>query len=250
VLWAVRSDGLLLSLTFLKEQEVFAWTHHRHGNGNFQGVTVIREGNEDAVYFIVERGGARVIERLCSRLYNDLSDAWCVDSGLSYQGAPTTVVSGLDHLEGLVVDVLADGQPYGATVSGGSVTLATAASKIVVGLPFTPKLQTLQLDLGNEQNTVQGKRKRVAAVSVRVRDTSSRGLRIGTTFDTLVPFVPNISSTDNMALSPLGLMTADMRLIIDPSYNVPGQICIEQEHPLPATILGVIPEIVLGDTGR
>jgi hypothetical protein len=211
---------------------------------------VIREGVEDVPYFIVERGGARMVERLAGRLYDDLSDAWCVDSGLSYQGAPTTTVSGLGHLEGLVVDIVADGQPYGATVSGGSVTLPVAASKVVVGLPYTPRLQSLGLDLGNEQATVQGKRKRVAAVTVRVRDTSSRGLRIGTTWNTLVPFVPNVSSTDNMSLSALGVMTADQRLIIDPSYNVPGQICIEQEHPFPVTVLGIIPEIVLGDTGR
>jgi hypothetical protein len=250
ILWAVRDDGILLSLTFLKEQKVFAWTHHRHGNGNFQGVTVIREGVEDVPYFIVERGGARMVERLAGRLYDDLSDAWCVDSGLSYQGTPTTVVSGLGHLNGYVVDIVADGQPYAGTVSGGAVTIPVVASKIVVGIPYTPKLQSLQLDLGNEGATIQGKRKRVAAVTVRVRDTSSRGLRIGTTWDSIVPFVPNVSSTDNMSLSPLGLMTADQRLIIDPSYNVPGQICIEQEHPFPVTVLGIIPEIVLGDTGR
>jgi hypothetical protein len=116
----------------------------------------------------------------------------------------------------------------------------------VVGIPFTARLQTMQLDLGNEMQTVQGKRKRVAAASIRVRDTF--GIKVGTTFATLTPFVPNVSSTDNMTLS--GLVTGDMRMIVDPSYNVHGQICVQQDNPLPATILGIIPEVVLGDNGR
>jgi hypothetical protein len=55
-----------------------------------------------------------------------------------------------------------------------------------------------------------------------------------------------VSSTDNMSLG-TGLVTGDMRLIIDPSYNVHGQICIRQDNPLPVTVLGVIPEVVVGD---
>jgi len=47
-----------------------------------------------------------------------------------------------------------------------------------------------------------------------------------------------------------GLYTGDMRLIIDPSYNVHGQVCVQQDNPLPVTVLGVIPEVVVGDTGR
>jgi hypothetical protein len=253
IVWVCMSDGSLLSLTYMKEQDIWGWTRHLHGttpHGAFKSVAVIREGTEDAVYFLVERGGTFYVERLAGRVYDTVSDAWCVDAGLSYQGAATTTLDGLDHLEGHEVAVVGDGVSLGRfTVSGNSITLPVAVSKAVVGLPYTPRLQTMQLDLGNEMQTIQGKRKRVAAVSVRVRDTASTGLRVGTTFETLVPFIANVSSTDNMRLPENGLVTADMRLIIDPSYNVPGQICIQQSAPLPVTVLGVIPEIVMGDNG-
>lgn len=246
VLWVVRDDGVLLSLTYLKEQEIFAWAHHHIAGGTVYSVAVIREGNADAVYLSVNRGGAWVIERMTSRNYTTTADAWCVDSGLAYQGAATTVLSGLDHLDGRSVAVLGNGVPLGQfTVSGtGSITLPVAVTQAVVGLPYTPKLQTMQLDLGNEMQTVQGRRKRVAAASIRVRDTA--GIKVGTTFGTLTQFVPNMSSTDHMT-TPIGLYTGDMRIIIDPSYNTFGQVCVQQDFPLPVTVLGIIPEVVAGD---
>ena len=250
VLWAVRDDGALLSLTYLKEQEVMAWSHHLTNDGQYISVTVIREGNADAVYLGVRRGagGNCSVERMCGRNYGFAADAWCVDAGLSYSGVPTTTLTGLDHLNGYHAAVVSDGVPLGEyLVTGGAVTLPAAVTNAVAGIGFVAKLQTMQLDLGNEMQTVQGKRKRVAAASIRVRDTA--GIKVGTTFSTLTPFVPNVSSTDIMTAAP-GLFTGDMRLIIDPSYNVHGQVCVQQDNPLPVTVLGVIPEVVVGDTAR
>jgi hypothetical protein len=56
----------------------------------------------------------------------------------------------------------------------------------------------------------------------------------------------NVGSATNEVVT--GLVTADARTIIDPSWDVPGQYCIRQPFPLPVTILGVIPEIEIGDT--
>jgi len=61
--------------------------------------------------------------------------------------------------------------------------------------------------------------------------------------------LPNVSSTDTMTMSE-GLVTGDMRLVIDPHYTVHGQVCVLQDNSLPVTVLGVIPEVVVGDTGR
>jgi hypothetical protein len=46
------------------------------------------------------------------------------------------------------------------------------------------------------------------------------------------------------------LVNGDAQTILDPTYTIPGQYCIEQTQPLPATILGVIPNITVGDGGR
>jgi hypothetical protein len=249
--WIIRDDGVLLSLTYLKEQEITGFARHDSQGGVFESVAVIREGTMDAVYFVVNRGGNRYIERLCDRQYQGgVSTAWCLDAALSYSGAPVTVVSGLDHLNGQSVMALADGTPRGPfTVASGAITLPVAASNIVAGLSIQAQLQTLYLDVGEGGGSIQGKRKKIAAMSTRVKETA--GLKIGTTFNTLTPFRPGVSSTDPAAWpAPPGLITGDMRLVMDPAYQVAGSVCIQQDDPLPATVLAVIPEISIGDGQR
>jgi hypothetical protein len=250
-LWAIRDDGVLLSMTYLKEQDIVGWAHHDSSGGLFESVAVIREGHQDAVYFVVNRGGTRYIERLTERDYRGgISWAWCLDAGLSYSGSPITTVSGITHLEGRSVMALADGVPHGPfVVSGGAVTLPVAASNIVVGLPIQAQLQTLYLDVGGE-GRVQGKRKKIAAMSTRVKDTAG-AVKMGTSFTTLAPFRPGVSSTDPVVAlppAPPGMTVGDMRMIMDPAYQIVGCVCIQQDDPLPITVLGVIPEIALGDT--
>jgi hypothetical protein len=107
MVWVVLDDGSLVSLTYLKEHDIWAWTHHESGPGDdafFECVSVIAEGNEDVPYFIVKRtiGGVskRYVERLHTRVFATVEDAFFVDCGLTYTGAAATVISGLDHLKG------------------------------------------------------------------------------------------------------------------------------------------------------
>ena len=84
-----------------------------------------------------------------------------------------TVFTGLEHLEGATVSILGDGNVFPTQiVSNGQITLDHACSKVIVGLPFLPQMQTLYLDVG--EPTIQGKRKKIAALTARVADT--RGL--------------------------------------------------------------------------
>ena len=115
---AIRNDGTMLTLTFLKEQEFVGWSHYTT-LGAFNSVASVTEptdtaGTVDAVYTVVERtvGGNSVqyIERFAERAFpNGVEDAWCVDAGLQYEGAPATSFSGGEHLAGLTVTGLADG---------------------------------------------------------------------------------------------------------------------------------------------
>ncbi|TIR55364.1 MAG: hypothetical protein E5X28_08485, partial [Mesorhizobium sp.] len=116
MVWVVLDDGSLVSLTYLKEHDIWAWTHHESGPDNdavFECVSVIAEGKEDVPYFIVKRtiGGVskRYVERLHSRAFTSVEDAFFVDCGLTYEGASATVISGLDHLKGQSVVALANG---------------------------------------------------------------------------------------------------------------------------------------------
>lgn len=155
---------------------------------------------------------------------------------------PTMSVSGLWHLEGQTVSILADGstQPS-VTVTNGTVTLQNSASLITIGLPFQAQLQTLPLDLGGNP-TVQGKRKQISAVTARVQDT--RGLKWGPDTDNLIEFKQRTNESYGV---PIALFTGDQRLVIPSVWTVYGQIIAQQDYPLPATILAVIPEINVGD---
>lgn len=95
IVWAVRSDGRLLGLTYVREHQVFGWHHHDFpgGNGFVENVCSVPEGNEDALYLVILRtiNGAdvRYIERLSSRQVNDVIDNNFTDVSLMYDGRNT-----------------------------------------------------------------------------------------------------------------------------------------------------------------
>jgi hypothetical protein len=160
---------------------------------------------------------------------------------------PATVFTGLNYLEGQVVSILADGNVITPQrVTNGSITLQQPATKVTVGLQFIAQLQTMYLDVGNEADTIQGKRKKISALTVRANQT--RGLSFGQTFNNLSPFK---EFNQGMILGQtIPLISADARVPMDPLWDVQGQICLQQDNPLPATVLGVIPEITVGDTAK
>lgn len=94
VAWCARSDGLLMGLTYLREQQVYAWHPHPMNNGDVESLCSISEGQEDAVYALIRRtvNGAtvRYVERLASRQFSTLKNSFFVDSGRSYNGGNDT----------------------------------------------------------------------------------------------------------------------------------------------------------------
>jgi hypothetical protein len=91
VLWVVLDNGKFLSCTFIPEQEMLAWTEHESsGDGEVKSVAVIPVGYEDVVYFVVERDNKLYLERLASRVINDVVDAIFLDGAVTYDGRNTT----------------------------------------------------------------------------------------------------------------------------------------------------------------
>jgi hypothetical protein len=97
IVWIVRSDGALLGLTYIREQEVVAWHRHDTLGGTFERVCVIPENGKDVLYAIVCRtiNGTerRYIERMADRLFTDQADLPVLDSFLSYDGTNTTATT-------------------------------------------------------------------------------------------------------------------------------------------------------------
>lgn len=254
IAWVVLNDGSLVSLTYMREHEVWGWTAHVSGaDAVFEDVVVISEGQEDVPYFLVRRriGGVwrRYIERLHTRFLTDVKDAFFVDSGLTYDGPPVAALTGLGHLEGQTLVALADGNVVrGLTVTGGAVTLPNAARKVHVGLPMVSSIETLDLDLGSVPGlgTVQGRNKFVSNVTLRVEKT--RGIWIGkkdgARGDThLVEYKQRANEAWNESIQ---LFTGDISITPAPDWNKSGVTWVKQFDPLPMSILAIMPDVTLG----
>lgn len=86
VVWAVRSDGVLLGLTYLKEQRILAWHRHDFEGGVVENVCTIPERDEDSLYVVVNRSGKRYVERMATRQVFDIIDSKFMDSHLTFDG--------------------------------------------------------------------------------------------------------------------------------------------------------------------
>lgn len=252
VVWATRSDGLLLGFTFNREQDVLGW--HRHpigGNGFVECMETIPNpnGNQDDLWMIVKRtingNTIRCIEYLEQDFTeeSDIEDAFFVDSGLTYDGSPATTISGLDHLEGEEVAVLVDGAAHPPrTVSSGSITLQRPGSIVHVGLPYTTTLQPMRIEAGAADGTAQGKTKRINKLVIRFLATV--GARAGA--DGQLDEIQFRKPSDPMdqALQPF---TGDKILEFPGNYDFDGYIIIQQPQPLPMTVVAIMPQVVTQD---
>lgn len=154
---------------------------------------------------------------------------------------PATTISGLDHIEGEAVVVLADGNVVSnLTVTNGAITLTRAASRVHVGLRYIADLETLNIEA--PQGTIQGKKKRIPKVTVRFE--KSRGLLVGPNENRLTEMKQR--ENENMG-EPTALLTGDKKITLKPNWNTNGRMLLRQVYPLPMTILAVIPDVLVGD---
>lgn len=244
--WAVRDDGTLLGLTYVRDQEIWGWHRHDTGAaGRFEHVCVVPEVDEDALYVIVRRtiGGSfvRYIERLERRTISTATfdtDAFFLDSALTYSGAPVSTVNGLAHLNGQSVMALVDGTPRGPfTVAAGAVALGVSGSVVHVGLPITADLETLDLDVAG--SPVRDQKKRVGTVTLLLED-SCRSWTIG----------PDVSHLTTNVRAPWesvsDLYTGADEIKMQAEYGDSGRVFLRHTDPLPLTVLAIIPNQEVG----
>lgn len=247
IVWAVSSDGRLLGMTYVPEQQVYAWHTQDTLHGAFESVCVVGEGNDDILYAVVVRtiNGAtvRYIERLVSRYFASVAEAFFVDSGLTYSGAATTTLSGLSHLEGEEVYVFTNGRVHPPkTVVGGAVTLEWPATYAHVGLPIISHARTLPLAVEGVDGYGQGRPKNVTRAYLRVSDTA--GLRAGPTLDRLRLAKPN--NVDGLVGGPTQLATGELEIEMHGDWTDGGQVYVQQTDPVPCTLVSLTQEVAFG----
>lgn len=164
------------------------------------------------------------------------------ETALSDWAPAAATLSGLRHLEGRTVAILADGsvQPS-ATVTNGVVSVPRPAGRILAGLPYTCDLETLDLEASGAP-TLQGRIKRVQEVVLRVR--AARGLAVGPDSGRLTEIKERTTEAHG---APTMLATGDARVLIDPSWNSNGRVFVRQAWPLPATIVAIVPRLEIGE---
>lgn len=246
VVWFVSTSGRLLGLTYVPEQQVGAW-HWHDTDGVFESCTVVAEGGEDALYCVIRRtidgASVRYVERMASRQFNDQADAFFVDCGATYSGAPADEISGLHWLEGKTVSILADGAVHPPrVVTDGAITLDIEASKVHVGLPIEADLQTLPLAVQLQDSSfAQGRVKNVNKVWLRVYRSS--GIFVGPSANELTEAKQR--TTENYGAPP-ALKSEEIPLVLTPSWADSGQIFVRQSDPLPLTVVSMTAEVALG----
>jgi hypothetical protein len=244
IFWTVSSNGKLLGMTYVPEQQVAGW-HQHDTDGEFESCCTVTEGSEDALYLVVNRtidgNTKRYIERLHSRFFTDPADAFFVDSGLTYSGVATDTITGLEHLEGKTVSILGDGAVMNQQeVVSGSITLEAEVEKAQVGLPITADLITLPTFF-QDPTYGQSRVKNVNKVWVRVNQ--SGGLKAGPSTDRLTPIRTRSFETYG---SPPDLKSEEVDLVVRSNWNDTGQVVIRQDEPLPLTIVYIGAEVAVG----
>jgi len=154
------------------------------------------------------------------------------------------IISGLDHLEGQTVSILADGSTHPTkVVASNQITLDRFATDVKVGLQYTSLLKTMRIDAGSQDGTSQGKTKRIFEVTARLFETV--GLEVGPDLDNMerVPFRTSADPMDQ-GIPPF---TGDKQVEFRGNYDTDGFMIVRQTQPLPFTLLSLYPRLITND---
>lgn len=250
LLYALTDDGKLAVTALEKAQQVAGMTPFEIAGGSaddfgvVESIQTISTATADQTWLVVKRtiNGAtkRYIEYFSNWSDGDhVADGVFADAALCYDGVATGSVSGLDHLEGETVGVLADGTDIGnLAVSGGSITLPNSltAAKITVGLRYLSHGETLRLpQAGNRDGTAMGRRKNISSVALDVLETA--GLKAGTS-SRVEDITARSMATVLDSVQPL--VTGVQDVPSQDSWRSGGACLFESNAMYPATVRAVL----------
>lgn len=241
IIYYVRDDGQLNCLTYIPEQKVYGWSHFVT-NGKYRYVESVAEGEQDTIYFVVDRvinnKSVKCIERSIPLYTEDNSDVF-LDCYVKVTNSIKTDYINAPHLVGQMVDIVVDGQqmPSRVVPPTGVIKLDGKANVITVGLPYTTKIKIPSVEQQINDGTLQG---RVATVSrVVLRMYKSFGGKVGRTFDRM----------DDITLPPNELFTGDKPVILPKmgiNYSTDTSICIKHSDPFPFNLLSITRIVEIG----
>jgi len=239
MLWVVLKNGSLLTCTYNKKQRVVGWARHPTSGGLFESVSVVpgSSAQADDVWFIVQRNGRRRIEKLDSAMWASLYDGtnfYHLDGAVKKTGAAFTSVTGLGHLEGLTVQIIAnDVVQTPAVVASGAVAVPAGTTSALVGLSFASLLQSMPFDVPLQDGTLNGRQVTTPTFALRLHRTRAGGYADSPTGQVFPLKLPSTDFT--------GVMQAGNLASIRDVY----QMTLGTSSPLPLNILAVVPNVVI-----
>ncbi|WP_298069392.1 hypothetical protein [uncultured Mailhella sp.] len=258
-IWCVREDGVLLCLTYMQEQKVYAWSRHTT-QGKVLSCAAMCGESEDVIMLVTERGGRYFLERMARRFRDTdaIEDAFFVDCGRTVRREEAdTEVTGLEHLEGREVAVLADGSPEeGHVVRDGKIELYYPARVVTVGLNFASVLAPMPVETDGDGGSTLGKRRAYGRVTLRLyrsvggsyaatesgdlfslaRDTAWKEK---TFYD--LPFLPERYGE---ACQPF---SGDLAVSLPSGQDADTSIVLKQDRPMPFRLVAVMADIDFGE---
>ena len=249
--WILRENGTIVSMTYLPDQDVTGWARHTFGGTDVivKDLAVIPTEKEDRVYFLIERtiNGQTVqyIEYLTEDFGNTLKeDAKYSDSLVTYSGSSISTITGLDHLEGEEVVILANGNIHpNRTITSGQLALEYPVTKAQIGLPYTCTMETIPIEAGIPFGTTQMTIQRIIEAGINFLD--SLNCQFGYSpiqLDTLT----FRSASDRMDTSP-PLFTGYKILKFPHGHELDSKIVVYQNQPLPVHIRAIVIKIEVTD---
>lgn len=248
VIWICRSDGALVTLTYLEEQGVVAWSRHDSADARFISTSCIHEGGRDVAYFLVERtfNGVKhyYVEQMAQREQGDgIGEGVFLDMATRIAdatgGSADAVKALYKPLAGQKITVVADGSVDDevTVAADGSIPLPAGASHYVVGLPYVMQLQTVPFEITSQEGTMLANRKSLVACNIDIEET--QGVCAGSDFGHLeiVDYPPPATPT---------LRSGVYKVTQLGNFGQDATVCIESRQPYPCIIRGIESVIDVG----
>ncbi len=254
VLWVMTENrNVLYSLTLDSDAQTTAWAVHPLGydETTFQGIAlqdmaIVNNGSVDELILITSDDPLVPTKLQVMKLANEftsqsmtlftLNRPYFLDSAIrSYDASAKTVHSGFDALEGSTVQTLVDGFPGGSyLVTGGEITLDTAANELIAGYPYAASIKTLPIDAGGNLGDSVGVVKRVDEASIRFHRTYAA------TFGD--HYTDSVGNLEQIEFDNDGTLYNGIKSVKMPNgYEIDGDyhIVVEDSSPTPMSVLSI-----------
>ena len=245
-IWVLFEDGSMCYCCYMKEQEVLGWSEFET-DGKVVSIATIMSNFNDTLFLAVERNGQTFIEKLDRRFASkEIQDQIFLDSAVVYTegGQYFNTITGLNHLEGRTVTILADGFVIkDVVVSNGTITLNSYVTKAIVGLPYETRVETLDINYQGNGNATFGDKRRVVSAVVQFIDSCD--CKMGTSNG---PLDEVIFRTDEPLGTPTPLKTEKKDINMTSHHNEEEHIVIVQDKLLPFTVSAINQKVSMGVT--